>query len=76
MGDPLNSTLLPVLTIVFAEQKKQVSFTMAIGNVEVMQKYSPNTSAWEQQDWNKTMKQRKNASKKEWKWNEVNWAQK
>ena len=31
----------------------------------------PNTRAWEQQDWNKTVKQRKKVRREEWVWKEV-----
>ena len=37
-------------------QKKQVPFSMAIGNGELMHECFPKHPAWEQQDRNKTMK--------------------
>ena len=40
-GDLLNSTLLIDLIAVFAEQSKQVAFSMAIGNVEHMHECFP-----------------------------------
>ena len=36
----------------------------------------PNTCAWQQQDWNKTIKQRKKVRRGEWLWKEVHWTQK
>ena len=41
-----NSTLLPDFIYVFAEQREQVSFSMARGNVEFMQECFPKTLAY------------------------------
>ena len=43
----------------FASQKKKVPFSLAIGNLDLMN-YSvfPNTLAWEEQEWNKIKKQK------------------
>ena len=40
-------------------RREQVPFSMAIGNGELMHEIFPNTRAWEQQDRNQIMKQRK-----------------
>ena len=45
--------------------KKQVPFSMATGNVELMQECFANTSAWEQQEWNKKKKQMNNTTSME-----------
>ena len=44
---------------------------MAIGNVKLMHVYCQITQAWEQQEWNKTKKQKK-VRREEWVWKELN----
>ena len=44
---------------------------MAIGNVELSKTVFPNTRALEQQEWNKTKKQKKNIRREEWVWKEA-----
>ena len=44
-------------------RREQVPFSMAMGNGELMHECFPNNGAWEQQDRNQTMKQRKKVRK-------------
>ena len=46
-------------SIPFTERKEQIPFSMAIGNVELVQEYCPNICAREQKVGNKTKKDRK-----------------
>ena len=41
------------------ERNEEVPFSMAIGNWELCTSGFPNTHAWEQQEWNKTIRQTK-----------------
>ena len=52
---------------VIVERCEQVPFSMAIENGELIHE----CCAWEQQDWNMTMKQRKEVRRGEWMWKEV-----
>ena len=52
------------------ERKEQVPFNVVEKMGNSCTSVIPNTLAWEQQDWNKTMKQRKKV-RWEWMWKEV-----